>query len=133
VLLRDVLPAAGIEVTFVPTLAPDFDGARRPNTRLVYVETPPNPLVKIVDLAAAAQWAAKLGILSAVDSTFGTPVLQRPAAAGFDLVLHSATKYLNGHADVTAGSPARTPRSPRRSAPRARSPERSSIRMRPGC
>jgi cystathionine beta-lyase/cystathionine gamma-synthase len=103
VLLRDVLPAAGIEVTFVPTLAPDFDGARRPNTRLVYVETPTNPLVKIVDLAAAAQWAAKFGILSAVDSTFGTPVLQRPAAAGFDLVLHSATKYLNGHADVTAG------------------------------
>jgi cystathionine beta-lyase/cystathionine gamma-synthase len=103
VLLRDALPAAGIEVTLVPTAAPDFDGARRPNTRLVYVETPTNPLVKIVDLAATAQWAARHGILSAVDSTFGTPVLQRPAAAGFDLVLHSATKYLNGHADVTAG------------------------------
>jgi cystathionine beta-lyase/cystathionine gamma-synthase len=104
VLFRDVFPAAGIEVTFVPTTAaPDFDGARRASTRLVYVETPTNPLVKIVDLAATAEWAKRNGILSAIDSTFGTPVLQRPAAVGFDLVLHSATKYLNGHADVTAG------------------------------
>ena len=103
VLFRDVLPAAGIEVTLVPTAEPDFEGARRPSTRLVYVETPTNPLVKIVDLAATAGWAKKHGILCAIDSTFGTPVLQRPAASGFDLVLHSATKYLNGHADVTAG------------------------------
>jgi cystathionine beta-lyase/cystathionine gamma-synthase len=103
VLFRDVLPAAGIEVTLVPTAQADFDGARRARTRLVYVETPTNPLVKIVDLAATASWAKKHGILCAIDSTFGTPVLQRPAAGGFDLVLHSATKYLNGHADVTAG------------------------------
>ena len=104
VLFRDALPAAGIEVTQIPTAAsPDFESARRPNTRLLYVETPTNPLVKIVDLRAAAAWARGNGILSAVDATFGTPVLQRPAAAGFDVVLHSATKYLNGHADVTAG------------------------------
>lgn len=104
VLFRDVLPAAGVEVTHVATAAtPDFESARRPNTRLLYIETPTNPLVKVVDLRAAAAWARGEGILSAIDATFGTPVLQRPAAAGFDLVLHSATKYLNGHADVTAG------------------------------
>jgi len=104
VLFRDVLPARGIEVSFVPTAAiPDFASAARPSTRLVYVETPTNPLVKIVDLAATASWAHARGISCAVDSTFGTPVFQRPIDHGFDLVLHSATKYLNGHADVTAG------------------------------
>ena len=103
-LFRDVFPAAGIEVTLVPTSAdPDFGRAIRPATRLLYVETPTNPLVKIVDLEAVARRAKDRGLLCAVDSTFGSPVLQRPAALGFDLVLHSATKYLNGHADVTAG------------------------------
>ena len=104
VLFRDVLSAAGISVSFVPTAAePDFASAIRPETRLLYVETPTNPLVKVVDLAFTARTAKSHGLLCAVDSTFGSPVLQRPAAAGFDLVLHSATKYLNGHADVTAG------------------------------
>jgi len=103
VLFRDVFPAAGIEVTLVSTDAPDLDAARRENTRLVYVETPTNPLVKIVDLAKTAAWARRHGVVSAIDSTFGSPVLQRPIGLGFDLVLHSATKYLNGHADVTAG------------------------------
>jgi cystathionine beta-lyase/cystathionine gamma-synthase len=103
-LFRDVLAAAGIEVTFVKTAAePDFAAAIRPRTRLLYVETPTNPLVKIVDLGFVGRFAKERGLLCAVDSTFGSPVLQRPAAAGFDLVLHSATKYLNGHADVTAG------------------------------
>ncbi len=103
-LFRDVFPAAGIAVSFVPTAAePDFAAALRPETRLLYVETPTNPLVKVVDLAFVARTARERGLLCAVDSTFGSPVLQRPAAAGFDLVLHSATKYLNGHADVTAG------------------------------
>jgi len=103
-LFRDVFSAAGISVSFVRTAPePDFESAIRPETRLLYVETPTNPLVKIVDLAFAADAARKRGLLCAVDATFGTPVLQRPAAAGFDLVLHSATKYLNGHADVTAG------------------------------
>ena len=104
VLFRDVLSAAGVSVSFVPTAAePDFASAIRPETRLLYVETPTNPLVKVVDLAFTARAAKSHGLLCAVDSTFGSPVLQRPAAAGFDLVLHSATKYLNGHADVTAG------------------------------
>jgi cystathionine beta-lyase/cystathionine gamma-synthase len=103
-LFRDVFPAAGIAVSLVRTAAePDFAAAIRPETRLLYAETPTNPLVKIVDLAFVARIARERGLLCAVDSTFGTPVLQRPAAAGFDLVLHSATKYLNGHADVTAG------------------------------
>jgi cystathionine beta-lyase/cystathionine gamma-synthase len=103
-LFRDVLPAAGIAVSLVPTAPePDFASAIRPETRLLFVETPTNPLVKIVDLAFVARTARERGLRSAVDATFGTPVLQRPAAEGFDLVLHSATKYLNGHADVTAG------------------------------
>ncbi|HET9792857.1 MAG TPA: aminotransferase class I/II-fold pyridoxal phosphate-dependent enzyme [Thermoanaerobaculia bacterium] len=103
-LFRDVFSAAGIAVSLVPTAPePDFASAIRPETRLLYVETPTNPLVKIVDLAFVARTAKERGLLCAVDSTFGSPVLQRPAAAGFDLVLHSATKYLNGHADVTAG------------------------------
>jgi cystathionine beta-lyase/cystathionine gamma-synthase len=104
VLFRDVLSAAGISVSFVPTAAePDFASAIRPETRLLYVETPTNPLVKVVDLAFTVRTAKSHGLRCAVDSTFGSPVLQQPAAAGFDLVLHSATKYLNGHADVTAG------------------------------
>lgn len=98
------LPARGISVSFVRTSErPDFESAVTPSTRLVYVETPTNPLVKIVDLEWTAAFARERGLLCAVDSTFGTPVLQSPAALGFDLVLHSATKYLNGHADVTAG------------------------------
>lgn len=103
-LFRDVLQPAGIGVTFVKTAAePDFAPAIRPETRLLYVETPTNPLVKVVDLGAVGRFARERGLLCAVDSTFGSPVLQQPAASGFDLVLHSATKYLNGHADVTAG------------------------------
>jgi cystathionine beta-lyase/cystathionine gamma-synthase len=103
-LLREVLPARGVEVSFVATRErPDFEAALRSNTRLLYVETPTNPLVKIVDLAWTAAFARGRGLVSAVDGTFGTPVLQRPYRLGFDLVLHSATKYLNGHADVTAG------------------------------
>lgn len=103
-LFRSVLPARGIEVSFVPTgLRPDFEPALRPNTRLLYVESPTNPLVKVVDLAGVAGFARSRGLLSAIDSTFASPILQNPGDLGFDLVLHSATKYLNGHADVTAG------------------------------
>jgi cystathionine beta-lyase/cystathionine gamma-synthase len=103
-LFRDVFEPAGIGVDLVGTEErPAFADVLRPETRLVYVETPTNPLVKIVDLAWTAGFARSRGILCAVDSTFGTPVLQKPATVGFDLVLHSATKYLNGHADVTAG------------------------------
>jgi cystathionine gamma-synthase len=80
-------------------------GAVRPGqTRLVWIETPANPLWTITDIAAAAQIARAAGALFAVDSTAATPVLTRPLALGADLVMHSATKYLNGHSDVIAGS-----------------------------
>src|SRR5262249_45752862 len=73
-------------------------------TRLVWIETPANPLWSVTDIAAAAAIAHKAGALLAVDSTAATPVLTRPLALGADLVMHSATKYLNGHSDVIAGS-----------------------------
>lgn len=73
------------------------------NTKLVWLETPTNPMLKIFDVAAIAKIAKDAGVLSLVDNTFATPVLQRPLDLGADLVLHSATKYLNGHSDVVGG------------------------------
>lgn len=103
-IFRELFPSRGVEVTYVPTRArPEFEKALRPGTRLLYVETPTNPLVKVVDLAWTGEFAREHKLLCAVDSTFASPVIQNPAAWGFDLVLHSGTKYLNGHADVTAG------------------------------
>src|SRR3546814_18089995 len=77
--------------------------AVRPETRLIWVETPSNPLLKLVDLEAVAGFARKRGILSACDNTFATPWVQRPLEHGFDVVMHSATKYLNGHSDMVGG------------------------------
>jgi methionine-gamma-lyase len=103
-LFKDVLAPIGIETTLVATEPrPAFEAAIRPRTRWLYVETPTNPLVKIVDLEHVGGIARRLGVSAVVDGTFASPVLQHPLALGFDLVLHSATKYLNGHADVTAG------------------------------
>jgi cystathionine gamma-lyase len=76
----------------------------RPNTRLVWIESPTNPMLKIVDLAAVAGLARAAGALSVVDNTFATPYFQRPLALGIDLVTHSTTKYLNGHSDVIGGA-----------------------------
>src|SRR6185295_12417679 len=73
-------------------------------TRLVWIETPANPLWSITDIAGSAEIAHRTGALLAVDSTAATPVLSRPLALGADIVMHSATKYLNGHSDVIAGS-----------------------------
>jgi len=70
---------------------------------MIWIETPSNPLNRLVDLAAVAAIARKHGLLSVVDNTFATPLIQRPLAHGFDIVVHSATKYLNGHSDVVAG------------------------------
>lgn len=78
--------------------------AFRPTTRLVWIESPTNPLLKIADVAAIARMARSRGALSVVDNTFATPWFQRPLALGADVVLHSATKYLNGHSDVVAGA-----------------------------
>jgi cystathionine gamma-lyase len=81
-----------------------FEKAIRPNTRMVWVETPTNPLLKIVDLEAVAAIARKHKLISVCDSTFASPWIQRPLEHGFDIVVHSTTKYLNGHSDVIGGA-----------------------------
>jgi cystathionine beta-lyase/cystathionine gamma-synthase len=96
------LKAFGIAIAFARTPA-EFAAALRPNTRVVYVESPSNPLLNCIDLAAVAQLARDRGVLSVIDNTFATPINQNPIALGIDTVVHSATKYLNGHSDVNAG------------------------------
>lgn len=94
----------GIRITFVPAAdAEAFTAACTDQTRLVFVETPTNPLMQLVDLSAIAEIAHHHGALMAVDNTFLTPVLQRPIELGADLVVHSTTKYLNGHSDGIGG------------------------------
>lgn len=104
--LVDEAPRYGLETTFVDAGSPAaLQAAIRPGrTQLVWIETPSNPLWSITDIAAAARIAHDGGALLAVDSTVSTPVLTRPLALGADLILHSATKYLNGHSDVVAGA-----------------------------
>jgi cystathionine gamma-lyase len=80
-----------------------LEAAVRPETKLIWIETPTNPLLKIVDIAAIAEFARARGILVGVDNTFATPMLQRPLELGAHLVMHSATKYLNGHSDIVGG------------------------------
>jgi cystathionine beta-lyase/cystathionine gamma-synthase len=96
--------SAGLAFTFVDLRdVSAVAAAIRPQTRLIWVETPSNPMLKLADLEALAGLARRRGLLSAVDNTFATPYLQRPLSLGFDLVMHSATKYLNGHSDVVNG------------------------------
>jgi len=96
---------AGHDVSFVDLTKPsELEAAIRPNTRLVWVETPTNPLLKLVDLSAIAEMARRLGLLSVCDNTFATPFIQRPLEHGFDIVVHSTTKYLNGHSDAVGGA-----------------------------
>jgi len=96
--------SAGLEFTFIDmTDIETLERALRPNTRMIWVETPSNPLLKIVDLQAVAGIAKQRGALSVADNTFATPYLQRPLEYGFDMVVHSATKYLNGHSDMVGG------------------------------
>lgn len=103
-LLEDVLPRWGIECTFVDqTNAEQWAEALRPNTKLIYAETPANPLMRLTDLEAVAALGKTRGITTIVDNTFATPINQRPLRYGIDVVVHSATKYLGGHSDVTAG------------------------------
>lgn len=97
--------SAGHQVSFVDLTDPAaLEAAIRPNTRLIWVETPTNPLLKVVDLRGVAAAAKKRGILSVCDNTFATPYLQRPLEHGFDLVVHSTTKYMNGHSDAIGGA-----------------------------
>ena len=94
----------GIEVTQLDlTDAAALEAAIRPSTRLVWVETPTNPLLKLVDLERVAAIAKRRGILAAADNTFASPYVQNPLELGFDVVVHSTTKYLNGHSDMVGG------------------------------
>ena len=96
--------SAGLDVSLVDLTSPAaLEAAIRPNTRLVWVETPTNPLLKLVDLGAIAAIARKHGSITVCDNTFATPFVQRPLEHGFDIVVHSATKYLNGHSDCVGG------------------------------
>lgn len=105
-LMRNVRQrSAGHHVSFLDlTDAAALVAAIRPDTRLVWVETPTNPLLQLVDLAAIASIARQHGLLAVCDSTFATPCLQRPLEHGFDIVVHSTTKYLNGHSDAVGGA-----------------------------
>ncbi len=95
---------AGLKISFVDMCRPDNILAEiGDNTRLIWVETPTNPMLKLVDLAKVAAIAKQHGLISVVDNTFASPILQRPLEYGFDIVVHSATKYLNGHSDMIGG------------------------------
>jgi cystathionine gamma-lyase len=100
-----VLSQFGLEASYLDMSDPDrVAKALRPNTRLVWMETPSNPMLKIFDIAAVAAVARARGIPLAVDNTFATPMLQRPLSLGATIVVHSTTKYLNGHSDVVGGA-----------------------------
>jgi cystathionine beta-lyase/cystathionine gamma-synthase len=95
----------GLHFDYVDTSsAEEIRSAIRPETRMLYLETPTNPLMVLTDLAASAEMAREAGALLVVDNTFATPVLQRPLEMGADIVVHSTTKYLNGHSDVVGGA-----------------------------
>ncbi|ELQ6133110.1 PLP-dependent transferase [Cronobacter dublinensis] len=95
---------AGLSVSWVkPDDLAALEAAIRPETRMMWVETPTNPLLKLADLEAIAGLARRHGLISVADNTFASPAIHRPLTLGFDIVVHSATKYLNGHSDVVAG------------------------------
>ena len=103
--LSQWLPKMGIETTFVDTTEYEQHArAIRPNTRLLYLESPTNPTLRVVDFTRAAALAKQHKLLSMIDATFGTPINQHPAKFGIDLVMHSGTKYLGGHSDLICGA-----------------------------
>ncbi len=103
--VRDTLPRMGVEVALVDSSRSEsIEAALQDNTRLVWVETPSNPLLRITDIRAAAAIAHRAGALLAVDSTFATPIATRPLSLGADLVVHSLTKYIGGHGDAMGGA-----------------------------
>ena len=96
--------SAGLDFTFTDLSDPAaLAKAVKPNTKMIWVETPSNPMMKILDLAVIAKFAQERGILACSDNTFASPYLQRPLEYGFDVVMHSATKFLNGHSDMIGG------------------------------
>lgn len=105
-LLRDIFPQLNIGVRLVDADLAGIEKLVGPRTKVLYVETPTNPTLRIVDLRKATAFAQEWGLVSLVDNTFASPVLQKPLAMGFNLVLHSASKYLSGHSDVIAGAAA---------------------------
>jgi cystathionine beta-lyase/cystathionine gamma-synthase len=103
-LMEKVLARQGLTFSFVDTRTTDpVLSAITPRTKLLFIETPTNPLMRLADLAALGEIARAKGLVYVVDNTFATPVFQRPLAAGADVVLHSTTKYLNGHSDMVGG------------------------------
>ena len=103
-LITEILPRFGVEHTLVDPWDPaEVEEAFRPNTKVLYIETITNPTMRVSDLPDLADRARRHGVFSMIDSTFATPINCRPIEHGFDMVLHSATKYLNGHSDVTGG------------------------------
>ncbi|HEY2661405.1 MAG TPA: cystathionine gamma-synthase [Caulobacteraceae bacterium] len=96
--------ASGLQFSFVDLSDLDaLQAALRPKTRMIWVETPTNPTLKLIDLAAIAAFAKKNGLITVADNTFASPYIQRPLEFGFDIVVHSTTKYLNGHSDMIGG------------------------------
>ena len=97
--------SSGLQASYVDLSDPSaLEKAIHPETKLIWVETPTNPLLKLADLARVAETGRKRGILTAADNTFASPFIQRPLEFGFDLVMHSTTKYLNGHSDMVGGA-----------------------------
>jgi methionine-gamma-lyase len=103
-LMRDIFPRMGITVRHVDTDLAGIERLVNPRTKALYIETPTNPSLRLVDLRKAAAFAKEWDLISLIDNTFASPVLQKPLELGFDIVLHSATKYLAGHSDVIAGA-----------------------------
>ncbi|MEQ8768740.1 MAG: aminotransferase class I/II-fold pyridoxal phosphate-dependent enzyme [Planctomycetota bacterium] len=104
-LARKWLPRFGVDVTCIDdTTIETLDRARRDDTRVLYLESPTNPILRLVDLEAVSAWARRHGIVTIVDSTVGGPFTQQPAGLGIDVVVHSATKILGGHSDLLAGA-----------------------------
>jgi cystathionine beta-lyase len=103
--IREEFPKYGIEFTFTDGYqVSDFERAIQPNTKVIHIETPSNPLLTITDIKGIAELAKSKGILSTIDNTFASPVNQNPIDFGIDIVMHSATKYLGGHSDILAGA-----------------------------
>ena len=102
--IRTEFEQYGLSFSFTDHNAPEgFAEKIQPNTRLIFIETPSNPLLEIVDIAGVAQLAREKGLLTVIDNTFASPINQHPIALGIDIVMHSATKYLGGHSDICAG------------------------------
>jgi methionine-gamma-lyase len=105
-LMRDVFPDLGITVRQVATSLDGIESLVTPRSRVLYVESPTNPTLRLVNLEKAIAFAKQHNLVSIIDNTFATPFLQKPLALGFDMVVHSATKYLAGHSDIIAGAAA---------------------------